>query len=264
MGDQGIMEAGTQQETGEMARLSSCVGAVAIADLVKSTLGPKGMDKILQSASGGKVQVTNDGATILKSIMVDNPAAKVLVDISKVQDEEIGDGTTSVVVLAGQLLKEAEKLVDMRIHPQTVIAGFREACTVAHEVLVQSSVDHGSDPAHFREDLLKIARVTLSSKIVQGDKDMFATLAVDAVLRLKGSGNLEAIKIIKKSGGSLRDSRLDEGFILEKNIGVACPKRVENAKILIANTSMDTDKVKIYGARVRTDSMAKVAEIENA
>ena len=262
MGD--IMEAGTQQETGEMARLSSFVGAVAIADLVKSTLGPKGMDKILQSASGGKVQVTNDGATILKSIMVDNPAAKVLVDISKVQDEEIGDGTTSVVVLAGQLLKEAEKLVDMRIHPQTVIAGFREACTLAHEVLVESSVDHGSDPAHFREDLLKIARVTLSSKIVQGDKDMFATLAVDAVLRLKGSGNLEAIKIIKKAGGSLRDSRLDEGFILEKSIGVACPRRVENAKILIANTSMDTDKVKIYGARVRTDSMAKVADIEAA
>ncbi|KAK6115099.1 hypothetical protein DH2020_007368 [Rehmannia glutinosa] len=175
---------------------------MAIADLVKTTLGPKGMvrehDKILQSTGRGhSVTVTNDGATILKSLHIDNAAAKVLLwqalssfsDISKVQDDEVGDGTTSVVVLAGELLREAEKL---------------------------------------------------------------------------GSTNLESIQIIKKPGGSLKDSFLDEGFILDKKIGVGQPKRIENAKILVANTAMDTDKVKIYGARVRVDSMAKVAEIEVA
>uniref|UniRef100_A0A0D9WJJ7 CCT-beta n=1 Tax=Leersia perrieri TaxID=77586 RepID=A0A0D9WJJ7_9ORYZ len=229
------------EEKGDRARMASFVGAMAIADLVKTTLGPKGMDKILQSTGRGRnVTVTNDGATILKSLHIDNPAAKVLVDISKVQDDEVGDGTTSVVVLAGELLREAEKLVNMKIHPMTIIAD------------------------KFRSDLMNIAMTTLSSKILSQDKEYFAGLAVDAVLRLKGSTNLEAIQILKKSGGSLKDSFLDEGFILDKKIGLGQPKRIENAKILVANTAMDTDKVKIYGARVRVDSMAKVAEIEAA
>ncbi|KAJ6302099.1 hypothetical protein OIU77_016234 [Salix suchowensis] len=115
-----------------------------------------------------------------------------------------------------------------------------------------------------KSDLMKIAMTTLSSKILSQDKEYFAKLAVDAVMRLKGSTNLESIQIIKKPGGSLKDSFLDEGFILDKKIGVGQPKRIENAKILVANTAMDTDKVKIYGARVRVDSMAKVAEIEAA
>jgi len=114
------------EEKGERARMAAFIGAMAIADLVKTTLGPKGMDKILQSTGRGRsVTVTNDGATILKSLHIDNPAAKVLVDISKVQDDEVGDGTTSVVVLAGELLREAEKLVNMKIHPMTIIAGFK-------------------------------------------------------------------------------------------------------------------------------------------
>ena len=125
-------------------------------------------------------------------------------------------------------------------------------------------MDHKGDDQHFRSDLLNIAKTTLSSKILTNDKEFFANMAVDAVLRLKGSTNLEAIQIIKKSGGTLRDSFLDEGFILDKKIGVGQPKRIENAVILVANTSMDTDKVKIYGARVRVDSMQKVADIEAA
>ena len=124
--------------------------------------------------------------------------------------------------------------------------------------------DNKADVARFRGDLLNIARTTLSSKILTGEKDFFANMAVDAVLRLKGSTNLDSIQIIKKCGGSLRDSFLDEGFILDKKIGVGQPKRIENARILVANTAMDTDKVKIYGARVRVDSMDKVAEIEAA
>ncbi|CAI7752054.1 unnamed protein product [Closterium sp. NIES-53] len=184
-------------------------------------------------------------------------------DISKVQDDEVGDGTMSVVVLAGELLREAEKLVTARIHPMTIISGYRMALDCAREVLISKSRDK-DDPAKFREDLLRIAKTTLSSKILSQDKEHFASLAVDAVLRLKGSTNLEAIQIIKKAGGALSDSYLDEGFILDKKIGVGQPKRIENAKILVANTAMDTDKVKIYGARVRVDGMAKVAEIEAA
>ena len=116
----------------------------------------------------------------------------------------------------------------------------------------------------FKEDLLNIAKTTLSSKILQQDKEIFAQIAVDAILRLKGSGNLESIHLIKKQGGSLRESFLDDGYILDKKIGIGQPTRMENAKILVANTAMDTDKIKIYGARVRVDSIAKVGEIEKA
>ncbi|XP_042325764.1 T-complex protein 1 subunit beta isoform X1 [Sceloporus undulatus] len=260
-----IFKAGADEERAETARLSSFVGAIAIGDLVKSTLGPKGMDKILLSTGReGTVTVTNDGATILKAIGVDNPAAKILVDMSKVQDDEVGDGTTSVTVLAAELLREAELLIARKIHPQTIISGWREATKVARQALVKSAVDHSGNEEQFHKDLMNISETTLSSKLLTHHKAHFAKLAVDAVLRLKGSGNLEAIHVIKKLGGSLIDSYLDEGFLLDKKIGVNQPKRIENAKILIANTGMDTDKIKIFGSRVRVDSTAKVAEIEQA
>jgi len=254
------------EEKGEMARLSSFVGAVAVADMVKTTLGPKGMDKILQSTRDSQtVTVTNDGATILKSVDLDNPAAKVLVNISKVQDDEVGDGTTSVCVLAGELLRQAEQLVMQKIHPQVIVAGFREASVVALEALKQSAVDHGADDAKFKEDLMNIARTTLSSKILGNHKDFFADICVRAVLTLKGSTNLDSIQIIKKSGGLLKDSFLDNGgYLLDKRFGVGQPTVITNAKILIANTPMDTDKVKIFGARVRVDGMEKLSAIESA
>ncbi|RBR22356.1 uncharacterized protein FIESC28_04550 [Fusarium coffeatum] len=258
-----IFEEGTTEEKGENARLSAFVGAIAVGDLVKSTLGPKGMDKILQSASTAEIMVTNDGATILKSIALDNAAAKVLVNISKVQDDEVGDGTTSVAVLAAELLREAEKLVDKKIHPQTIIEGYRIASQAALKALEGSAVDHSKNPEAFRKDLLAIARTTLSSKVLAQDRDQFAELAVDAVLRLKSS-DLNHIQIIKKAGGKLSDSYLDEGFILDKKIGVNQPKKLEKAKILVANTSMDTDKVKIFGARVKVGSTSKLAELEKA
>ena len=175
------------------------------------------MDKILLcSAPGGgqNIEVTNDGATILKSIGVDNPAAKILVDISKVQDAEVGDGTTSVVVLAAELLKEAEQLVAGRLHPQTIIAGWRKATDCARAALTAAAQDHSDDAAKFQEDLMHISCTTPSSKILTQHRDLFARLAVEAVLRLKGSGNLDAIKIMKKLGGNLRDSYLEEGYLL--------------------------------------------------
>jgi T-complex protein 1 subunit beta len=210
------------------------------------------MNKILQSMSSGDVSVTNDGATILKAIQLDNAAAKILVNISKVQDDEVGDGTTSVTVLAAELLREAEKLIGIKIHPQTIVEGYRIASAAALKALEDAAVDNGyvacaprslilcvthsglilsrSDAATFRGDLMNIARTTLSSKVLSQDKDYFANLAVDAVLRLKvrspsgwgmarrslliplqGSTDLDHIQIIKKVGGKLTDSYLDEG-----------------------------------------------------
>jgi T-complex protein 1 subunit beta len=241
------------------------VGAIAIADLVKTTLGPKGLDKILQKVDPNdqSISVTNDGATILRSIHVDNAAAKVLVDISKVQDDVVGDGTTTVAVLCGELLREAEQLVNQRIHPQTICAGWRLAQQVARKALEDSASKAATEDA-FRAELIEIAETTLSSKLVTYDKKHFAALAVEAVLRLRGSNNLDHIQVLKKAGGSMRDTYLESGFLLDKQPGVGQPKRVENAKILIANTSMDTDKIKIYGSRVKVDSIDKVADIEQA
>lgn len=210
------------------------------------------------------ITVTNDGATILKSIWVDNPAAKILIDISKTQDDEVGDGTTTVAVMAGELLKEAEKLVNQKIHPQIIIGGWREARNVAQKVLNDIAMDNSKDEEAFKKDLKNIALTTLSSKLLFHDRDYFADLAVKAVLRLRGSGNLDYIKLIKKAGGTLKDSFLAEGFILEKTIATGCDKTKKKPKIMVANTPMDHDKIKIMGSKVKVSSMEKVGEIEEA
>lgn len=228
----------------------------------------EGLDHLMRIltlfSSTGEILVTNDGATILKSIALDNAAAKVLVNISKVQDDEVGDGTTSVAVLAAELLREAEILVNQKIHPQTIIEGYRIASHAALETLKAAAVDNSDDEEAFREDLLAIARTTLSSKVLSQDKVQFAKLAVDAVLRMRGSTDLTHIQIIKKAGGKLKDSYLDSGFILDKRFGVNQPRKITNAKIMVANTAMDTDKIKIFGARLKVDSTGKLAELERA
>lgn len=155
------------------------------------------MDKILQSQELGNITITNDGATILKSIYIDNAAAKVLVDISKTQDDEVGDGTTSVVVLAGELLREAEKLIAQRVHPMTIIDGWRKAADIARKALIESAVDNGGDKVAMKKSLIQVAETTLSSKILSGEKYKFSRLAVDAVLRLEGSTDLELIQLTK-------------------------------------------------------------------
>jgi len=197
-------------------RTSNINAAKAVADAIRTSLGPRGMDKMIQSGNG-EVTITNDGATILKQINVLHPAAKMLVELSKAQDVEAGDGTTSVVVFAGELLREAEKLVGQNVHPQIIITGWREAVEVAKKALLASSIDNSKNPEKFKIDLYNIASTTLSSKILgHGYKHFFSTMAVDAVLRLKGNTDLNMIHIIKKLGGGLGDSFLDTGFILEK------------------------------------------------
>jgi len=226
------------------------------------------MDKILQSMGDEnarkQITVTNDGATILKSVYVDNPAAKILIDISMTQDDEVGDGTTTVTVMAGELLREAEKLVNQKIHPQIIIKGWRLAREEAQRVLREIAMDNSENEEAFRRDLKNIAMTTLSSKLLLHDREAFANLAVEAVLRLKGSENLDYIKLIKKAGGTLGDSFLADGMILEKSISTGCKKFVENPRVMIANTPMDHDKIKIMGSKVKVDSMTAIGEIEAA
>jgi len=263
-----IYKQGAGEDKGETARLQAFIGAIAIGDLVKTTLGPKGMDKILQPLPGeGSHQsttVTNDGATILSRVWVDNPAAKILVDISKTQDAECGDGTTSVVVLAAELLRNAEQLVQQKMHPQVIIKGYRIALEAARERLEAIGFDNGNDKAQLRQDLINIAKTTLSSKLLKHEKEHFAELAVNAILRLQGRPNLDYIQVIKKAGGAVKESYLEPGFILEKRISPGHPKTLTNCKVMVANTPMDTDKIKIYGSRVKVDSLEAVQEIEKA
>jgi T-complex protein 1 subunit beta len=218
------------------------------------------------STEGGneKMIITNDGATILKSVYVDNPAAKILIDISKTQDSVVGDGTTTVTVLCGELLREGEKLIAQKIAPQIIISGYRQARDRALQTLKDISFDNSKDKVSFRQDLINIAKTTLSSKLLTHEKEFFSNIVVDAVLRFQDTPNLESIKIIKKHGGCLKDSFLVDGLLLEKEISMGCPRRKENAKILVANTPMDYDKIKIYGSKVKVDSIDKVAEIEQA
>ena len=268
MDAQRYLKMGAFEQKGNDAKMNAFFGCYTLSDTVKTTMGPKGMDKILRphgpETSRNKIIVTNDGATILSHMQVDNPAAKVLVDISKTQDEEVGDGTTTVCVLAGELLREAEKLFVKKIHPLIIIEGWRKARDCALKTLRGMSLEKKKDEEAFREDLMKIARTCISSKLLKYEKEHFANLAVNAVLRLKGEGNLEHIQIIKKLGSSLKDSFLDDGFLLEKEISIGCPTKQENARVLIANTPMDYDKIKIFGTRVKVKSMDKVAEIEAA
>eukprot|EP00758_Cryptobia_borreli_P003820 Tbor_TRINITY_DN4001_c0_g1::TRINITY_DN4001_c0_g1_i2::g.11762::m.11762/K09494/CCT2; T-complex protein 1 subunit beta len=260
-----MLKEGATETKGENARLLNIMGAISVADIVKTTLGPKGMDKILQGMDGqGQVRVTNDGATILKALYMDNPAAKILIDMSKTQDEEVGDGTTSVTVLAGELLRNAEKLLDQSIHPQTIIEGYRLGAKVASKRLCEMAEDNGNDATKFRSDLVRIAKTTLSSKILNIERDHFANLCVDAVMRLKGGDNLEMINIMKKLGGTMKDSYLEPGFLLDKKIGIGQPRTLENAKIIVANTPMDDDKIKIFGAKVRVDTLDQLADVEGA
>ncbi|PHJ22213.1 t-complex protein beta subunit [Cystoisospora suis] len=264
-----VLQRGAQQDKGETARLQYFVGAIAVGELLKSTLGPKGLDKILtpmQAIEGSryaKTTITNDGATILKSVWLDNPAAKILADVALQQDAVCGDGTTGVVVLAAELLKQAEELVNQNIHPQIIAAGYRKALAAARQRLQQ--ISFGCDDGNLREYLMNVARTTLSSKLLTHDKEHFAKIAVDAILRLKEhASSLELVHVIKKSGGCLRDSFLDEGFILEKRVGTCQPKMQEDCRVMVANTPMDTDKIKIYGARVSVDSFEAVQALELA
>jgi len=232
------MYSGTTQkvgdEKGKDVRMTNILAARAVADTVRTSLGPKGMDKMIQDPKG-EVLISNDGATILQQMKLSHPTAKMMVELSKAQDVEAGDGTTSVVVIAGALLSAAEKLLTKGIHPQTITESFLQAAEKAEEILkdISMPVDLSN-----REQLLQCASTSLNSKVVAQNSDKLTPIAVDAVLKVIDPAtatnvDLNDIKLVKKLGGTADDAELVDGLVLTQKLSRAAggPSRIADAKI---------------------------------
>jgi len=243
-----ILKEGTERARGRDARENNIMAVRALADAVRSSLGPRGQDKMLVD-SLGDVTITNDGATILDEIEVQHPAAKMLVQVAKAQDAETGDGTTSAVVVCGELLKQALGLITSGVHPTVIISGYRKAVDKATEVLDGMSVECTLED---RNKLLKVVETSIASKLIAEAKDFLAPIAVDSVLQITEETNsglvadIDHIKVEKKEGGSVRDTQLVRGVIVDKEIVHSeMPRRVSKAKIALVNASMEVEKTEM-------------------
>ena len=240
-----LLKDGASQTKGRDAQKNNISAAKIIAEIVHTSLGPRGMDKMLVD-SLGDVTITNDGATILKEIDVQHPAAKMLVEISKSTDNEVGDGTTSVVVLAGALLEQAESLLEQEVHPTIIVDGYRKAAKKAKQFI--KSIAQQVTP-NDRPILLKIAKTALQTKMVRKESDQLSDLVVKAVLAVaqKEGDNftvdIDDIKVEKKAGGSIPDSSIIQGIVLDKEVvHSGMPKKVTSAKIALINTALEISK----------------------
>jgi thermosome len=244
-----ILKEGTKREKGKGAQFNNITAARAIADSVRSTLGPRGMDKMLVD-SMGDVVITNDGVTILKEIDVEHPAAKMLVEVAKTQDEECGDGTTTAVIVAGELLKKAEALIEQNVHPTVISGGFRSAAMKAREILEDVAIK--VDPSD-KDTLMDIARTAMISKSVSSSRDLLADVAVKAVSavaekREDGTWYVDDdnIQVVKKQGGSMDDTKMIAGIIVDKEaVHPAMPKHIEKAKIALVDAALEVKKTEI-------------------
>ncbi len=243
-----IMKEGTERTRGKDAQRNNILAARAVSEAIRSALGPKGMDKMLID-NFGDTTVTNDGATILKEIEVSHPAAKFLIDLSKTQDQETGDGTTTVVVLAGELLKQAEELLDMEVHPSIIVEGYKNARFKAIEILEDMAIDVSFED----DDILNyVSQTSMSSKIVSGEKEKLSKIIVKAVKSITEEkdgeyvANIDNIQIQKKKGGSIDDTELIDGIILDKEfVHSDMPKKVTGAKILLLDKGLELSKTEI-------------------
>jgi len=256
-----ILKEGTSRSRGKEAQRNNIMAARVIGEAIKSTLGPRGMDKMLVD-SLGDITITNDGAAILDEMDVEHPAAKMMVEIAKTQDDMVGDGTTTAVVLSGELLKKAEELLEQNIHPTLIVSGYRKAAEKAMEVLDNISEAVKVDD---KETLKKVAITSMSSKGVGSAREYFADIAIEAVKQIaekrgeRWSADIDNIQIIKKKGKSLLDTGLVRGIILDKEVVHAgMPKRVENAKIALVNTALEVEKTEISAEiRIRDPTQMK-------
>jgi len=243
-----ILKEGTERSRGKDAQRNNITAARAVSEAIRSALGPKGMDKMLID-NFGDTTVTNDGATILKEIEVSHPAAKFVIDLAKTQDQETGDGTTSVVVLAGELLKQAEELLDMDIHPSSIIEGYKLARSKANEILLEMASDVPFDDD---KTLKAVAETSMASKIVSGEKGTLSDILVKAVKSVAEDKDgeifvdIDNIQIQKKKGGSLTDTNLIDGIIMDKEfVHADMPKKIEGAKILLLDKGLELSKTEI-------------------
>lgn len=243
-----VLKEGTTETKDKDAQRNNITAAKLVAELVKSSLGPRGMDKMLVDPLGD-VTITNDGATILKDIDVQHPAAKMMVEVSKSIDNEVGDGTTSSVVVAGSLLEKAEELIDKGVHPTLIVDGYKKCSIKANEILrtIATKVDASDNVI-----LNKISETSMSSKMVSANSKHLSKIVVDAILAAAdGTGDeyhvdIDNIKVDKKPGGSIDDTSLVRGVILDKEVAhVAMPKRIEDAKIALVNSPLEIEKTEI-------------------
>jgi archaeal chaperonin len=253
-----ILKEGASQTKGRDAQKNNITAAKLISEVVRTSLGPRGMDKMLVD-NLGDVTITNDGATILKEIDIQHPAAKMLVEISKATDNEVGDGTTSVVILAGALIEKAEELISKDVHPTVIVDGYRKSAARAIAVLnnIAQKID-GND----KEQLVRIAKTSMQTKLMSREADEVSQIVVNAILQVteRNADNkgyrvdIDDVKVDKKAGGSLHETKLIKGIILDKEVvHGGMPKRIEKAKIALITSALEIEKTE-FDAKININS----------
>jgi thermosome len=256
-----ILKEGTSRSRGKEAQRNNIMAARVIGEVLKTTLGPRGMDKMLID-SLGDITITNDGAAILNEIDVEHPAAKMMVEIAKTQDDMVGDGTTTAVVLASELLKKAEELLDQNIHPTILVSGYRKAAQKAIEIIGKTAVPVDIED---RKTLLKVALTSMSSKAVGAAREHLAEIAIDAVKQIaeqrgdKKIADIDNIQLVKKTGKSLLETQLMSGIIIDKEVvHSGMLKKKENAKIALLDSALEIEKTEISAEiRIRDPTQMK-------
>mgnify|MGYP003323948880 FL=1 len=240
-----ILKEGSSQTKGREAQKNNIMAAKVVSEIIRSSLGPRGMDKMLVDGMGD-VTITNDGATILKEIDVQHPAAKMMVEVSKTADTEVGDGTTSVVILAGSLIGKAEELIDKEVHPTIVVDGYKKAATQALKILDEIAIKVTPGDKKW---LIKVAKTSMASKLIWRESDTLSKIVTDAVLAVadnvdgRYTVDIDDIKVEKKAGEMLKDTSLIQGIILDKEVVHAgMPKKINNAKIALVAAPFEIEK----------------------
>ncbi|MBN1236108.1 MAG: thermosome subunit [Methanotrichaceae archaeon] len=249
-----IMKEGSKRETGKDAQRKNILAAKAVAEAVRTTLGPKGMDKML--ISGEDATITNDGATILREMDIEHPVAKMIVEVARAQDDEIGDGTTTAVIIAGKLLEKAEALLDQDVHPTVIVQGYKQAAARAQKVLSEMAIEVSGDD----KILLKIAQTAMRGKGIEIAMDKLAAISVEAaraVADFEGKDIEENIKIVLIPGGKIEDSIINHGIVIEKErTSREMPKRIEKAKIMLLEGTLELKKLD-------TDAKVTITDAKN-
>lgn len=274
-----ILKEGSKESKGRDAQKNNFTAAKTISELVRTSLGPRGMDKMLVDTLGD-VTITNDGATILKEIDVQHPAAKMMVEISKATDNEVGDGTTSVVILAAALIEKAEELIDKNVHPTIIVDGYSKSAAKALQVL--NAIAQKAS-GNMKRELIRVAKTSMQTKLVSKEVDLLADIVVSAAMQVaekkkKGSGDgggdddhsvvvdIDNVKLEKKAGGSIHDTSLIEGVVLDKEVvHGGMPKKVEAARIALINSALEIEKTE-FEAKINISSpeqMQKFLDEEN-
>jgi thermosome len=256
-----VLKEGTTRNRGREAQRNNIMAARVIGEVLRTTLGPRGMDKMLID-SLGDITITNDGAAILNEIEVEHPAAKMMVEIAKTQDDMVGDGTTTAVVLAGELLKKAEELLDQNIHPTIIVSGYRKAAQKAMETINKIAIQVDIDD---KATLKKVAVTSMASKAVGPAKEHFADIAIEAVRKVaekrgdKWVADIDNVQVTKKTGKSLFESQLIQGLAIDKEVvHTGMPKNVERAKIALLDSALEIEKTEISAEiRIRDPNQMK-------